>query len=280
MPIIESISNLVVDTTTTISRDGAAGASSISLPVSQNITKYRIYTTSSKTLAGNLSITASGTPENPMTYIFDYSADVDLNSNTFSILGTNIPEELSDKQMTIVCTYVNSAWVVKFKPDFEETAYIKKSALDFTLPSVGFKGTTRLSSNGTTDQELASKTIPANTLTALGDTLTFKIAGDVAVNNHVKSIYFTINGQTFLINSVKTAPNGLSFSASVDIVYSAKTAAGVIGYLQWSDGDVEMATSLLSLNWEASQVFRILTTTIAAGDVGVDTYTGIFTLSA
>lgn len=79
---------------------------------------YRIHGT--QTLINHWNVTLNGVAREGMECTFKYDADVTTAGFNIVVLGGVMPQNLSDKQCTISASYNGSAWVVIFKPDFEE----------------------------------------------------------------------------------------------------------------------------------------------------------------
>jgi len=104
-----------------------AGGGTENLSVDDAIQQYRIYSTGSVTLTSNWTIQSTGTVAAGMRYIYKYEADITLSGNTITIHGATMPEELVDKRGVITADYNGTAWVVVFKPDFNESSIVSSS---------------------------------------------------------------------------------------------------------------------------------------------------------
>jgi len=55
---------------------------------------------------------------------FKWKANVDLNGNALTVLGTSLTDEMVSKQGIFTFEYTGASWVMKWKPDHEETDFI------------------------------------------------------------------------------------------------------------------------------------------------------------
>lgn len=92
-----------------------------SFPVALNlksaVNRYKFYGT--KTLSGNLAITASGTPSDGMEVHIDWNCTVTALTHSISVFGTAIPGAFLSKRLQILCTYNNSAWDIFMLPSID-----------------------------------------------------------------------------------------------------------------------------------------------------------------
>lgn len=112
---MKKIKFITVSANSLTEKYGSKGAS-ITTEFSPNVSFYIIDGTA--VLSDNLTLEPDGKPSYGagVEFIFKYTADVDLNGNTFTIFGKDIPARLADKNMLIHCTFEGSTWDVVFLP--------------------------------------------------------------------------------------------------------------------------------------------------------------------
>lgn len=59
-----------------------------------------------------------------MEAVFKWRANIDLDGNSITILGTTLTDEMVSKQGTFTFEYTGATWIMKWKPDHEETDFI------------------------------------------------------------------------------------------------------------------------------------------------------------
>jgi len=106
-----------------------AGGGAENLDVTDPFTLYNITSSGSVTLTSNWTIQPNGTPSDGTLYHFKYQADIDLDGNTITIFGKQLPETLADKTHTITAMYVSGAWEVDFHADLDEDGSIPLTML-------------------------------------------------------------------------------------------------------------------------------------------------------
>jgi len=99
-----------------------ADGDSVALDATCQHAKYLI--TGSPVLTTNWAVTFTGTPYEGMSFKFTYSATPTVGSNTITILGTAIPATYLAKKLKIEADYIGSAWVVFFRPSWDEADLI------------------------------------------------------------------------------------------------------------------------------------------------------------
>ncbi len=114
-----------------ISSDATGNSgSTISVNVEDFTIDERLITTSgSVTLTSSLTVDTTGTVNKDRSLVFRLEADINLNGNTFTVLGTTIPQEHLNKHSYIIARYDGSNWQVQYRPDFEETKFIQTDHL-------------------------------------------------------------------------------------------------------------------------------------------------------
>ena len=117
----------LVLTATDIELNGATGVNPISIPASEYGEWYVI--TGSATMLNNLTITVSGSPNSSTVFKFLYSAGMDFNGNTLSIMGYIVQEMYEDKEFTVIANYNGATWDIYFNPDLGQSAVVTSANL-------------------------------------------------------------------------------------------------------------------------------------------------------
>lgn len=71
-------------------------------------------------LAGNVSLTSTGTPQVQCTYIFRFMGGFTLGANTFSVFGTTLNAAQCLYEQKITCVYNGTTWDVSICSDFSD----------------------------------------------------------------------------------------------------------------------------------------------------------------
>lgn len=103
------------------------GGGTVTISLTDHYNRY--YFDGSGALAGNWSITTSGTPVLGTLILIDYTCQFTLGANTFTILGQALTAEQALTYNKIECYYNGSAWEVKIFPDFTQSAFITNSKI-------------------------------------------------------------------------------------------------------------------------------------------------------
>ena len=101
-----------------------AGGGTINLDAADHVDLYVLYTSGSVTLTSPYTIQTTGTDQEGHFYKFHYKADLDFDSNAFTIMGVTMPEDIDGNEGIIEAYYDGSAWSVSFAPTFGDTAWI------------------------------------------------------------------------------------------------------------------------------------------------------------
>tara|TARA_R110002167_G_scaffold100810_2_gene263060 strand:- start:989 stop:1843 length:855 start_codon:yes stop_codon:yes gene_type:complete len=101
-----------------------AGGGTINLDVTEYVDLYILYTSGSVTLTSPYTIQTTGTNQEGDFYKFYYNADLDFDSNAFTVMGVVMPEDIDDHNCIIDAYYDGSAWSVTFTPTFGDVSWI------------------------------------------------------------------------------------------------------------------------------------------------------------
>lgn len=156
--------------------DILAVAGSYTCNVDDPVDRYDITSVGAVTVAGTATITSSGTLYEGTTLEFRYLANI--TGGTVSLLGTNVPTHLLDKEFLAEGYYDGSAWAVTFYPNVNQSAIITPET--FTTSSLTQIDSIYSSSstiNVAGQQLLDTFTIPANTFVNDGESFTLKLWG-------------------------------------------------------------------------------------------------------
>lgn len=95
-----------------------AGGGTVNLVSTDYVDLYRLSTSGAVTLTSNYTIQASGTLSEGMEYIFHYTANLDFDGNSLTIMGVAVPAALQAVSLQIRAYYNGSAWEVTMATDF------------------------------------------------------------------------------------------------------------------------------------------------------------------
>lgn len=155
---------------------------------------------------------------NGVEFIFKYTADVDLNGNTFTIFGKDIPARLSDKNMLIYCTFEGSTWDVVFLPSLFDnvavvaTGNIEDDAITTAKIATGAVSSTEIASNAVTAAKIADGVITPSKLTAASNEYLFPVP--VHFDYSAKDNYHTVIDQDCTIVSLTAVVSGVAIDGS------------------------------------------------------------------
>ena len=107
-----------------------AGSGGITLSVDDYVDTYRLYTSGAVTLTSPVTISETGTAQLGMEYLFYYQADLNYDSNSFTIFGQAIPEDLEATACWIRCYYNGSAWEVTITASFGTLPLVSTAMID------------------------------------------------------------------------------------------------------------------------------------------------------
>jgi len=112
-----------------ITLDGSGGEFAGLLDVNSPTEVY--YITGSATATSNYSIFPTGTPQADTTFIFKYSGNLDITTNsvTFNIFGTSITQLQLTKHLTITCFFNGTSWTNTVDLDFSQSNIISSTNL-------------------------------------------------------------------------------------------------------------------------------------------------------
>jgi hypothetical protein len=190
-----------------------SGGGTINLDIASPFNKYIIE--GNTTLTSNWTIQPTDT-ESLLTkgfvYEFKYNANIALNGNSITFFGTVLPEIWANKNVTVICTYDGSVWLVNFEVDLNQTSVISSTSLTGT----GLPANTYTINSINSLINGAVRNITYNTVTALPDlaeTVVSTTGGsgtDLIVSAEIDSLVLTIRvlqiGKDFVIGDVLTIP--------------------------------------------------------------------------
>lgn len=110
-----------------------SGGGTYNLSVEDPYSAYAISSSGSVTLSSSWTIQSSGTAYAGHKFFFNYNANITLDGNQINFFGTDMPQNLVNKDCTIVAYYDGSSWTVNFLP----SADIATSSV---LASFGYAG--------------------------------------------------------------------------------------------------------------------------------------------
>lgn len=222
-----------------------------------NVTIFGIALTTAQALAGNILIEA--------TY------DSALTGYRVIILRTTSAEDLVNT--TQLATKENGlgnpasdGYVL------QSTAAGVRSWLNIFNPTlVGSVSTSVTNLAGNVDLDAMSITIPAGTMTALGQAYRYFSTGQTAGNGNVKQITFKINSTTIVTNSVTTSPNNLNFNIEVSAQYVGVNTLFVSGKISFNGVASQIAMVVFTLANIATTdvVFKLTINSLSVNDIGV-----------
>jgi len=123
-----------------------SGTTGIAIDITDYYDFHRLLTSGSVTLGDDCTITATGTLAKGDSIFIQYDADLNFDGNTFTVLGTVIPETFESVIGSIDAYYNGSAWVVKFLAKVDEA---------------GIVGTTQLTDDSVTAAKIADGAVVA-----------------------------------------------------------------------------------------------------------------------
>ncbi|MEX0597457.1 MAG: hypothetical protein WD512_13260 [Candidatus Paceibacterota bacterium] len=82
------------------------------------------------TLTSNWTIQPIGSPLTGTEFTFRYEAEINLNGNTITVFGKQVPATLADKTHEIVAYYDGTDWEVNFKADMNEDGSVPLSVIE------------------------------------------------------------------------------------------------------------------------------------------------------
>lgn len=163
-----------------------AGGGTASLPVTDNF-QYYYLNAAGVTLTSSWTIEASGTPEEFMLFQFKFKGALNLNSETFTVFGVAMPQNLLNGDLEIDCYYNGSAWEVTPKPSFTNTEIIAEDNLGTEVVTV-----TKVGPLAITGAKIANDTISATKLDASGkkEFVTVRVSFETGYIGAFYKIYF------------------------------------------------------------------------------------------
>lgn len=236
------------------------------------------------TLASNLEFTYSGNQYEGLYYFFEYRANIDVDGNTITFFGTAMPDRMANDDCRITAYYNGSTWEVQFQPSLDEVGVIGKTMLEIS-PYVTVDYSAGASSTATLSEEtLATVEVPADLFVTNGDSIKIIATGRTQANADTKTIRVRSNEptminpqQTYITNSVTTAPNGLDFKVEVNLIRSSATNGIAHSYIQFNgiapELDTVAATAAYTFEGGANTFKFIFTTqqgTATANNVVLD----------
>jgi hypothetical protein len=196
-----------------------------------------VHLTGSGTQSGNYALQVTGSPgeNNTLSVLYDANMDSTSGSYKVTILGAVIPDALlAGKKCIANCIYNSGSWDVVFNTDASATASIPITALQYSPYTVeDFDYTVAGTSAGTSEEILATLTIPADTLDTNGDYATIHATGAFAATATTKTIRLNQStiGKQFGSNGTTTAPNGLNWQITGRVQRVSATVAIYEGYV-------------------------------------------------
>jgi hypothetical protein len=175
--------------------------------------------TGTTVLTSNWSVGYSGTPYNGEIRTIRYvSKGVTLGGNAISFLGASMPDEYVSKDLTVICEYNGTSWVISMIPDFDEDNIIDASTkiIDGTIIS------SKIGDKQITDKHIADGKILEIALGSDSVT-TLKIKDGTVKNSKLENA----NANTIKSNPTAgaAAPSDLAIAASQ---FVGRTAASNI----------------------------------------------------
>lgn len=179
-----------------------------------------------------------------------------------------------------------SAQDIRFQPKMSSTTVKAGTGTgSLTLGGVLCKGAPVQATTTTSEEVLATCTIPANSLMAAGASVRVHFIAHTAANANNKTMYVRIGGiaGTIVYQSAAVALNNQNiYSLLIEANYKSATKATVIGGAQYlADGATGAATSYslyanrdASITWtNANDLVITALTPTATGDLTLDSYT-------
>ena len=87
------------------------------LTLADSVDEYRLYTSAPVTLAGDVTITPTGTPLTGEVVRIYYDCNIDLNGHTISIFGHELSQQEANSKLFIENRYANAAWGIVVNKD-------------------------------------------------------------------------------------------------------------------------------------------------------------------
>jgi hypothetical protein len=240
-----------------------AGGGTTNLDVEDMNELYTVVTSGSVTLAANVVIQSSGSLYEGVFYEFEYEANISANGNTIEFFGTTMPDNLTAKKCRVTAYYDGSAWTVKFLPSMDETGVVGKNQLRVT-PYILVDYTAGATSTATlTEEVLGSVTVSSSIFDEDGHGIKIVAVGRTQANADTKTMRIKSNdlnvinpNQTYIYNSVTTAPNGKEFIMEATIIRKTSTTAHHIGSVIFDQvaPEISIATSGGVYDFAASPV--------------------------
>lgn len=253
-----------------------AGGGTINLDVTEYVDLYILYTSGSVTLTSPYTIQTTGTNQEGDFYKFYYNADLDFDSNAFTVMGVVMPEDIDDHNCIIDAYYDGSAWSVTFTPTFGDVSWITgtmMAAATITSAKYGAGSVDRaaLANSEVIADKLATSSVEtakiapsAVTVDKLGGTLTQEVitipvsfeTDEQSINSFTIPYDCTISSIRYIvtkaiaatddatisstIGGVSTTPSTITIAASTVIDTAAVTAYSLAAV---SAGDIITMTS-------------------------------------
>jgi hypothetical protein len=170
----------------------------------------------------------------------------DSNVTTAKIADSNVTTaKIADANVTAAKLATDSVETAKIKDanvtaaklasDSVETAKIVDAAVTnakLATPSrIYSKYSDTGTSAGTTEETLATYTLSAGYVANNGESIRITAAGSFGANAHTKTVKIKVGSNTYVTNAATTAPNGVSWVATVLIKRTGATGAVAIGSL-------------------------------------------------
>lgn len=220
-----------------------SGTTSIVIDLTNPVDVHKFVTSSTVSLASNLSVTVSGTPTLGSTIVINYDADLNFNGNTVTFLGKVINSYLQSVASTIYAHYNGSAWVVSFIPSSFETGYITQTQIaDDAITTVKIQDdaitTVKIVDDAVTTDKIVDAAVTVDKLSSTNKKyiLTIPVSfesgeqGDntiiVPFNSTIDKVYYTVTKAisatdsgtiSVLIDGTPTVPNTITLAASTAI---------------------------------------------------------------
>ena len=194
-----------------------------------------IFLTGTATSIGNYSIVSSGTPAQGTVIVIKYNGALNIttNSNTFSIFGTQITQNVLNTTFEIECIYFNSVWNVIVKPNIT-TFSISPSS----IPANSI-GTSQIQNGSVAQPKLAVNSIATTNIQNLAVT-SIKIA-----NNTVGTTQLALTS----VDSTILADASVSTSKIINAsVTNSKLATGANNSIKITDGSATVTDITISNN--------------------------------
>ena len=243
-----------------------AGSGTVATSLKPGLHSGKVYISGSCTLSAAYSLSINGSDTDLGTngqgsqagdmFTFIYNATVTVSSYSVTIAGITLTaQEALLGGILIIAVFDGTTWrAVKVadtgKTAAIDTAYIKDSAitaakiaddtitsakLDNSLLTTFTQGvrhqdiTTTTASSRTTALDLATYTLPADTLTTDKQKLVVKARGSFGATANAKTLKLYFDDTVIMQNTVTTSPNNKDWWIEVDIIRSASNALSAVG---------------------------------------------------